>query len=467
MGDTQRSQTISAEIQGIAEQTACDSESMFSGLTQNESPPVLIGENSFVKIRMLAENNPEMVFTSLAHRIDLGLLRDSFRLVRKSKSAGVDGMTAKKYAENLDENLYKLWERLRRGQYVATPVKRIWLEKENGAMRPIGIPALEDKIVQKAVETILYVIYDVDFYDFSYGFRKGRSQHMAIHELREQCLKLNINWIIDADVSGFFDNINHNLLHDVIKQRVNDGGILRLVGKWLNAGVLEEGNLHHPESGTPQGGVISPLLANIFMHKVLDDWFVNEVLPRMKGRCHIIRWADDFIIGFEAKSDALKVMEVLAKRFERFGLSLNMQKTKLIPFCKPDRAGKYKPGTFDFLGFTFYWAKSFRGYWVIKKKTAKKRLKRFVKALWDWIMRNRHRPLKEQYKALCEKLRGHYQYFGVRTNYKALKIVREQAIRAWRFWLSRRSHKGGISWGKFEKIRSDFPLPLPRIVHNI
>jgi RNA-directed DNA polymerase len=464
MGDTQRSQTISTEFQGIAEQTACDSEEMFG----NGNPPILVGENSFGKLRMLAENNPDMVSASLAHRINLSLLRDSFRLVRKSESAGVDGVTAKEYAENLDKNLYNLWERLRRGQFVATPVKRIWLEKENGEKRPIGIPALEDKIVQKAVETILYVIYDFDFYDFSYGFRKGRSQHEALHELREQCIKLNINWIVDADVSGFFDNINHKILQDIIKLRVNDGGILRLIGKWLNAGVTEsDGITSYPESGTPQGGVISPLLANIFLHTVLDDWFVKEVKPRMKGRCFIIRWADDFIIGIEAKSDAERVMAVLPKRLERFGLSLNMKKTKLTPFGKPDKAGKHKPGTFDFLGFTYYWAKSRLGYRVIKKKTAKKRLKRFMKALWDWCMKNRHKPLNEQYEELCAKLRGYYQYFGVRSNYRVLETVRDYAVMAWRFWLRRRSHKGGISWEKFEKIKSDFPLPLPKIVHNI
>ncbi len=468
MGDTQRSQTISIEIQGDAEQAFRDTGKMFNGRTEPDTPLMLYEENSFGRLRMTAENKPDMVFTSLAHRINPGLLRDSFRLVRKSESAGVDGMTAKEYAENLDKNLYNLWERLRRGQYVATPVKRIWLEKENGEMRPIGIPALEDKIVQKAVATILYVVYDVDFYDFSYGFRKDRSQHMALHELREQCRNQNVNWIVDADISGFFDNIDHDLLQEVIKQRVNDGGILRLIGKWLHAGVMEaDGVTTHPESGTPQGGVISPLLANIFLHTVLDDWFVEEVKPRMKGRCHIVRYADDFIIGFEAKSDAERVMEVLPKRLERFGLSLNMNKTKLTPFGKPDRRGRFKPGTFDFLGFTFYQAKSLRGYWVIKKKTAKKRLKRFMKVLWDFCMKNRHKSLKEQYKELCAKLLGYYQYFGVRSNYRALETVLNHAVRAWRFWLSRRSHKGGQSWAKYEKVKSDFPLPLPRIIHNI
>jgi len=278
MGDTQRSQTISIEIQGDAEQAFRNTEKMSAGRTESETPLMLCEENSFGRLRTMAENNPDMVFTSLAHRINSGLLRDSFRLVRKSEAAGVDGMTAKEYAENPDENLYNLLERLRRGQYVATPVKRIWLDKENGERRPIGIPSLEDKIVQKAVETILYVVYDVDFYDFSYGFRKGRSRHMALHELREQCRTQNVCWIVDADVSGFFDNIDQKLLQEVIWQRVNDGGILRLVGKWLHAGVMEaDGVTTYPESGTPQGGVISPLPANIFLHTVLDDWFVKEV----------------------------------------------------------------------------------------------------------------------------------------------------------------------------------------------
>lgn len=468
MEDTQKSQPISTENRGIAEQKVFDFRVMSNVLGDDDRPPVLTGETSLIRIRTRAEKDPNLVFTSLAHRIDLSLLKDSFRQVRKSESSGVDGVTAKEYAENLDINLYNLHQRLQRGQYVATPVKRIWIPKENGKMRPIGIPALEDKIVQKAVETILYVIYDVDFYDFSHGFRKGRSQHMAIHELREQCLKLNINWILDADISGFFDNINHEKLMEVIKKRVNDGGILRLIGKWLNAGVMEEGELSHSENGTPQGGVISPLLANIFLHTVLDDWFVKDVKPRMKGRCFIIRWADDFIIGFEVKSDADRVMDVLPKRFGKYGLSLNMEKTKLIPFMKPTRTGNYTPSTFDFLGFTFYWEKSLMGKWVIKKQTAKKRLKRFMRALWEWLRDMRHKPVKEQYVKLCAKLKGWYQYYGVRGNYRSLEAVYEFAQRAWRYWLNRRSEKGRINWEKFKKfIQNISPLPKPRIIHNI
>ena len=467
MGDTQKSPTISTANQGIAAKVAGDSGHGFKD-SAGDGPPLLVGESSLDWIRMLAERDPNLVFTSVAHRIDLYLLKKSFRQVRKSKSAGVDKITAKQYARNLADNLYNLYQRLRRGQYVATPVRRIWIDKEGGKKRPIGIPALEDKIVQRAVSTILNVIYDVNFFDFSHAFRKGHSQHKALHELREMCRKLNIGWIVSADIEGLFDNIDHNLLRGLIKRRVNDGGILRLIGKWLNAGIMEKGILSYPGKGVPEGSVISPVLSNIFLHYVLDEWYVEQVWPRMKGKCFIIRWADDFIVGCELESDAKRIMDVVPKRFNEYGLALHPEKTAVIDFRRPPSTVKGKgKGTFDFLGFTFYWSKSRRGYWVIKKKTAGKRLSRFMKGLWRWCRENRHEPIKEQYRTLCSKLRGYYQYFGVRSNYKPLEVVFEYAEKAWRFWLSRRSHKGGISWAKFEKIRASFPFPKPWIVHNI
>lgn len=436
MGDTPGSQTISTQLQGIAEQAA---------------------------------RYPDMVFNNLYHRVNVNLLREAYRQTRKDVAPGIDKVTAQEYVENLEENLSDLRERLRWGRYVAPPVERVWIDKEGGKKRPIGKPTFEDKIVQRAVSMVLQVIYDVDFYDFSYAFRKGRSPHHAVHELREQCMRLNIGWIVSADVTGLFDNIDHGYLREFVQRRVNDGGILRLIGKWLNAGVMEEETITYPEKGTPQGGVISPLLSNIFLHHVLDDWFVKEVKPRVHGRCFLIRFADDFIIGCELEADAHRIMTVLPKRFERFGLSLHPDKTTMIQFKKPIRNIKTDStnGTFDFLGFTFYWSKSRRGYWVIKKKTVKKRLARFMKGLWLWCRENRHEPIKEQYKTLCAKLRGYYQYHGVRGNYKVLEIVFEYAEKAWRFWLSRRSHKGAISWEKFERIRASFSFPKPRIVHNI
>jgi retron-type reverse transcriptase len=374
------------------------------------------------RIAEQAQRYPEMVFNNVFHLIDRDFLREAYRQTRKNSAPGVDKVTAKQYAEDLDENLRDLHERLRYNRYVALPVERVWIDKENGEKRPISKPCFEDKIVQRAVVMILEAIFDHHFHEFSHAFRKGHSPHQALHELREKCRVLNIKWIVDADVCGFFDNIDRGRLRELIKQRVNDGGILRLIGKWLKAGVLDAGTLIHPDKGTPQGGVISPMLANIFLHHVLDEWFVKDIQPRMKGRC--------------------------------------------FPQLRENSAkGK---GTFDFLGFTHYWAKSRRGYWVIKRKTVGKRLRRFMKEIWAWCCENRHEPLKEQYGMLCTKLRGYYQYYGIRGNFKMLEVVFEHTERAWRYWLSRRSHKGQINWQKFvDSLRNKLPLPKPRIIHTI
>ncbi len=417
-------------------------------------------------IAQQARQHPERVFTTLAHRMDVDFLREAYRRLNKKGAPGLNKVTAADYGEHLEENLADLHQRLRSGSYRAPPIKRVWIEKENGKKRPLGIPEFEDKIVQRAVEMLLSAIYEEKFHDFSHGFRKGHSQHKALHELREQCRQLNINWILIADITGLFDNIDHQKLLGFIRRRVNDGAILRLIGKWLNAGVMEEDRLEYPDKGTPQGGVISPLLSNIFLHYVLDDWFAKEVNPRLKGKCFIIRWADDFIIGFQQETDANRVKEVLPKRFNRFGLELHPDKTALIRFGRPpmNAKGEQKSGTFDFLGFTYYWGRSLKGYPVIKKKTARKRLNRYLKMTWNWCKENRHDPLRDQYQILCAKLRGYYQYFGVRSNYKALEAVYEYTEKAWRYWLSRRSHKGKVL---FETLQDAFPLPKPRIVHQI
>lgn len=437
MGDTQRSQTISTQLHRIAEQ---------------------------------AKQYPDRIFSSLAHLINVDLLKAAYEKTRKDSAPGVDGITAAQYGENLETNLEDLHRRLKEKRYKAPPVKRVWIEKEDGSKRPLGMPTSEDKVVQRAVSMVMNTVYEQDFYEFSYGFREGRSQHQAIKELREQCYKRNIRWIVDADVSSFFDSLDHGVLRKIIKKRINDGGLIRLVGKWLNAGVLETGNLKNPETGTPQGGVISPLLANIFLHHVLDEWYDKEIKPRLKGRSFLIRFADDFIIGCELETDARRIMAVLPKRFARFSLTVHPEKTKLVDFNAPEsRTGSDKEKhTFDFLGFTHYWGKSRQGNWVIKRKTAAKCVRRSMTAIWQWCREHNHYELPEQYRALRVKLWGHYQYYGIIGNYKMLEVVYEQVLKSWRHWLGRRTRNGYITAEVFgEKILKAFPLPAPRIVHSV
>lgn len=436
MGDTSRSPTISTRLQRIAEQ---------------------------------AKKYPEMVFTTLAHQMDVDFLREAYRRTRKDSAPGIDGMTAATYAEHLEENLRDLHERLRRGRYHAPPVKRHWLAKADGSPRAIGLPTFEDKIVQRAVTMLLGAIYEEDFHDFAYGFRPGRSAHQALSELREQCREQRINWIVDADVSGFFDSLDHDRLQEFLQQRVKDGSILRLIGKWLHAGVLDGETFLQSETGSPQGAVVSPLLGNVFLHQVLDEWYVHMVKPRLKGRSFLVRYGDDFVLGCELETDARRIMAVLPKRFARFGLTIHPQKTALVAFSKPSAQAEGTQGksTFEFLGFTHYWARSRQGYWVIKRRTAKKRLRRTLTVLWQWCRSHRHRKVEEQHQELCQKLRGHYQYYGIRGNYRLMEVVLRHAENAWRYWLSRRSQKGMITGNKLERWREQFPLPTPKIVHNI
>ena len=421
------------------------------------------------QIAQQAVQYPDRVFTTLAHHIDVDFLREAYHRTSKRSAPGIDGVTAQAYAVDLEGNLARLYERLRTGRYKAPPVVRGWLEKEDGRLRPIGMPAFEDKIVQRAVAMLMGAIYEQDFYPFSYGFRPGRNPHQALSVLWHRCMKMGGAWILDADISGYFDSIGHQQLREVIQERVNDGSILRLIGKWLNAGVMEGDSLTYPDQGTPQGGVISPVLSNVFLHKVLDEWFVKEIQPRLKGKSFLLRFADDFIIACELESDAQRLLAVLPKRFARFGLTIHPTKTKQVPFRRPDynqKAGKGK-GTFEFLGFTHFWAKSRKGHWIIKRKTAKKRVRRAMKALGQWCRFNRHRPLKDQYRMLKQKLLGHYQYYGVRHNFQMLVRVHEYAKRTWRYWLNRRSSKKAMPWKKFERILAELPLPRPRIVQPI
>jgi group II intron reverse transcriptase/maturase len=325
---------------------------------------------------------------------------------------------------------------------------------------------LEDKIVQRAVAMILEAIYEPHFCDCSCGFRRHFSAHTAIIELRQQCLKLGINWIIDADIRKFFDTISWEQLRTILQKRMNDGAILRLIGMWLHVGVLEEGQVVNQELGTPQGAPISPVLANIFLHEVLEEWFQNVIRPRMKGNCFLVRYADDFVMGFSVKGEAERVFKVLPKRFERYGLSIHPEKSRLVQFSRPYWKRGKGPGSFAFLGFTHYWAKTLRGGWTIKRKTQGKRLSRFMSGIGEWCKGHRHEPLAEQHRMLSSKLRGHYQYYGVRGNFKMLEVAYEHTRVMWQKWLRRRNSKSRMSWERFaEEVEQTLGLPLPQIMH--
>ncbi len=365
------------------------------------------------RIAELARQAPEMVIVTLAHHIDLAWMYEAYRQTRKDGAAGSDEVTAAEYAEDLDRNLRSLLERFKSGSYFAPPVRRVQIPKGDGSKtRPIGIPTFEDKVLQRAVLMVLEAVYEQDFYDFSYGFRPKRSAHQALDSLWHRLMDVHGGWVLEADISSFFDTLDHKILRSFLDQRVRDGVIRKMIDKWLKARVLEDGQLRRTTDGTPQGGVISPLLANIYLHEVLDRWFVEQVQPRMRGPAHLIRYADDFVMVFATESDARRVMEVLAKRFAKYGLTLHPEKTRLIEYGRTqgprNGGGGGKPPTFDFLGFTHYWGKSRKGTLVVKRKTARRRFARSLKRVAQWCKRHRHKPIADQQRYLSAVLLGHY-----------------------------------------------------------
>ena len=429
-------------------------------------------ETVSTKLHQLAEQarrHPERVFTTLHHLIDVEFLQEAFLSLRKDAAAGVDNMTAAEYEEGLVQRLTDLHCRVHTNRYRAQPVRRVWIEKEGGKRRPLGVPALEDKILQRAVQMILQPIYEKEFHDHSYGFRPGRSAHQALSDLRQSCFDCEVSSIYDADVSNYFDDIDHIQLNRFLDKKVKDGVIRRLINKWLRAGVLDGERLYYQTSGSPQGSVLSPLLSNVYLHYVLDEWFVHEVQPRLYGRAFVVRYCDDFVIGCELASDARRLGVVIPKRFARYGLQIHPQKTRQVPFWRPSKRMVHRSGlgTFDFLGFTHYWGKARSGYWVVMRKTMAKRLRRSVKAFWSWCRMNRHTLVHEQHQTLCKKLQGYYGYYGIRGNYRMLEVIYNETLRAWRPWLGQRSRKGYLNFKAFVKFLERYPLPLPRIVHAV
>lgn len=413
-----------------------------------------------LRVEEVARRKPKVTFTSLAHLLTVERLRKAYHELDAAAAPGVDGVTKADYGRDLERNLSELQARLKAGRYRANPVLRRWREKPDGGRRPLGLPTVEDKIVQGAVVDILNAIYEADFYGFSYGYRPNRNAHQALQALQTVLQKGKVNWVLDGDISRFFDEISHKRLVAVLQQRVNDGRLLSLIAKWLKAGVVEEdGRRTYPRSGTPQGGVISPLLANIFLHEVVDIFVHEWRKAEAKGEVYITRFADDLVLAFEDEDDARRMLEGLDRRLQSYGLSLNREKTRLIRF------GRQGGETFDFLGFTHIAGRDRQGRYLVKRKTARKRLNRSLKAIHQWCRTHRHRPMREQYEELSRKLIGHYNYYGIRGNFKALQQFFYRVWLSWAQALSRRGQK--VHWPRIKRLLGEvFVLPRPKITHT-
>jgi group II intron reverse transcriptase/maturase len=422
-----------------------------------------------VKVVERAQREPEGRFHALAHLIDVPALERAYRRQRADAAVGVDGVTKEQYGRELAANLQGLHARLKAQRYRHQPIRRVHIPKGQGKTRPIGISAFEDKLVQDAVREVLEVIYEQDFLDCSYGFRPGRSAQDAVRTLDQIVHRGEGAWILAADIVSFFDSLDRTELKRMLELRVVDGSLLRLIGKCLHVGVLDGEAYVEPELGTAQGAVLSPLLGNVYLQYGLDRWFETEVKPRLRGKATLIRYGDDFIMGFEREDDARRVVAVLDKRMGRFGLTLHPDQTRLVPFGRPPQgpqSGK-GPATFDFLGFTCSWARSRKGRWGMCCKTRRASLRRAKEALYDWCRRHRHQPAKAQHAALSQRVRGHFHSFGVRGNVRRLLRLVEATKRAWYKWLCRRSQRTRLTWKRFGDLLQQFPLPRPRMTVRI
>ena len=424
------------------------------------------------RIARIAKQNSEEPLTLLHHYIDERWLMAAYRELRKESAPGIDEESVKEYFNGIEAKLKKLLEQAKTGKYKAPPVKRVEIPKPGSKeTRPIGIPTTEDKLLQKAIQMLLEPIYEQEFYEFSFGFRPGKSAHQALDYIWKKIMGNNIKWIIDLDIRKFFDTVKHDILQQLLSKRVRDGVVVRLIGKWLNAGVMKNRIISYPGKGTPQGGVVSPILSNVYLHEALDKWYMREVRPRLKRRSFMIRFADDAILGFESRREAEEVLKALAERLAQYGLELHPEKTRLVYFGMIDsnQSNQPSPGSFDFLGFTHYWGKSLKGNWIVKRKTSQKKFKEKLKNIKQWCKLNRHLPMREQYEKLGQKLKGHYAYYGITGNARRLSQYRYEVARIWKKWLCRRSKRGyRLNWDRFNKLMNDFfPLPPIKVVHSI
>ena len=418
-----------------------------------------------LQIAERARKYKQEALMNLSQFITVDMLRNIYQYgLNKNSSSGVDGKYWHNYSLESNFRLPELLTEFKSEKYKAPLIRRVYIQKGKSGKRPLGIPTIEDKILQESVRRVLTPIYEEDFKDFSYGFRKGRSAHDAIEFLFKEVSFKGLHYIIDADIKNFFGSMDHGILREFLDRRVKDGVIRKMINKWLKAGVLEGTQISYPEEGTPQGGLISPLLSNIFLHYVLDEWFSEQIQPLLSGRSTIVRYADDFVLGFENVSDANRVMEVLPKRFEKFKLELHPEKTKIVNLNSKREEGER---SFDFLGFTHYIGKSQKGKRILKRKTSSKKLTMALSKVQDWIKHNRVSNLKELIFDLNRKLQGHYSYYGITFNYRGINSYFEQVKRFLHKWLNRRGGRPTWNWERFVKLITEWlPLFKPKIYHS-
>jgi group II intron reverse transcriptase/maturase len=403
--------------------------------------------------------------TNLHQFIDEKFMESSFKTLNKNSSPGIDGQNWYDLLQELPQGFSSLYERFKSGSYKAPPIRRVYIPKGKTGQRPLGIPTIEDKVLQESVRRLLNPVYEEDFKEFSFGFRTGKSQHQAINYMFKEVSFKGLHYIIDADLKNYFGSINHGKLRIFLDRRVKDGVIRKMIDKWLKAGIMEDKQLSYPKEGTPQGGIISPLLSNIYLHYVLDEWFCGEIQPLLSGKSFIVRFADDFVLGFANPKDAARVMDVLPKRFKKYDLELHPEKTKIVNLdSKRGEGGR----SFDFLGFTHYLGKSRKGKVVLKRKTSSKKFTQSLSKTYDWIKINRHRKLKELIPELNVKLRGHYNYYGITFNSRAINGYYYQVRRILHKWLNRRGGKKAWKWERYDQLVTDWmPLLRPKIYHGI
>lgn len=425
--------------------------------------------DGLARVREASRRNRQERFTALLHHVSVDRLRASYLALARDAAAGVDGVTWDEYGSRLEDNLERLHVRVHRGAYRASPSRRVMIPKPDGGQRPLGIATLEDKIVQRAVAEVLQAVYETDFLGFSYGFRPGRSQHQALDALAVGILRKKVSWVLDVDIRGFFDSMDHEWLRRFVEHRIADKRVVGLIEKWLDAGTLVDGHVEMQERGSPQGATISPLLSNVYLHYVFDLWAARWRRREAHGDMIVVRYADDIVVGFQHEADARRFQDELTARAAQFGLELNADKTRLLRFGKlatrqRKERGEAKPETFDFLGFTHICGKSRKGRFVLYRHTSKKRLRRRVRQVRDSLMRRRHLPVPEQGLWLRQVVTGYFAYHAVPTNAETLTVFRNEITRAWLHALRRRSQKDRTTWNTMHALAERW-IPNVRVLH--